>query len=196
MSLSVKSLTGASLEAALPDVARLRIEVFREWPYIYDGSYDYESTYLADFAGSDGSVLVVVTDGGRIVGASTATPMGGHAKAFAEPFISRGYDIRRIFYFGESVLLRAYRGRGFGHSFFDNRESHARAMGGFDTVTFCSVRRPMNHPLKPDGYKEVDGFWHKRGYKPVDGLVGSFSWLDIGENAETAKPMQYWMKAL
>ncbi len=196
MTITVAPLTGGALKAALPDLARLRIEVFREWPYIYDGSYDYEATYLANFAASQGSVVIAAIDGDRLVGASTATPMGGHAKEFAAPFISRGYDITRLFYFGESVLLRAYRGRGFGHAFFDQREAHARALGGFTSATFCAVVRPDNHPMRPMGFTSIDGFWRKRGYAPVPGLVGAFEWLDIGDHAETSKPMQYWMKAL
>ena len=30
----------------------------------------------------------------------------------------------------------------------------------------------------------------------VPGLMAHFSWKDIGEDAETEKPMQFWLKAL
>ncbi|MFP5511018.1 MAG: GNAT family N-acetyltransferase, partial [Alphaproteobacteria bacterium] len=40
--IRVAALTGAGLEAALDDVARLRIAVFRDWPYLYDGDLAYE----------------------------------------------------------------------------------------------------------------------------------------------------------
>ena len=33
--------TGASLERYIPELARLRIEVFRAWPYLYDGDQEY-----------------------------------------------------------------------------------------------------------------------------------------------------------
>lgn len=197
MSVTIAPLTGPAVKAAVPDLARLRMEVFRDWPYLYDGSYDYERDYLANFAASDGAVIVVARDGGRIVGAATAAPLqGGHADEFAAPLAAQGYDVARLFYLGESVLLRAYRGRGIGHAFFDGREAHARTLGGFTHATFCSVVRPSMHPLKPAGYVSLDAFWRKRGYAPMPGLVGSFSWLDIGEATETAKPMQYWMKPL
>ena len=197
MSVTIAPLTGPAVKAAVPDLARLRMEVFRDWPYLYDGSYDYERDYLANFAASDGAVIVVARDGGRIVGAATAAPLqGGHADEFAAPLAARGHDIARMFYLGESVLLKAYRGRGIGHAFFDGREGHARALGGFTHATFCAVVRPPTHPLKPAGYVPLDAFWRKRGYTPSLGLVGSFAWLDVGEADETDKPMQYWMKAL
>jgi GNAT superfamily N-acetyltransferase len=196
VSVAVEALTGARIRDVLPDLARLRIEVFREWPYLYDGTYDYERDYIARFADSAGALVAVAKDGGRIVGAATATYLGGHAEAFAEPFLSRGLDTSGIYYFGESVLLPAWRGRGLGHAFFDVREAQARAAGGFTRATFCAVVRPAIHPLKPAGYRSLDAFWRKRGYEPVPGLQGSFAWQDIGDSAETEKPMQYWMKAL
>lgn len=48
--IEVRSLTGPALEAALDDVARLRIAVFRDWPYLYDGTLEYERAYLATCA--------------------------------------------------------------------------------------------------------------------------------------------------
>lgn len=196
MSLATAALTGTAVKAVLPDLARLRIAVFREWPYLYDGSYEYERTYFAGFAESDGAVVVVARDGGRIVGAATGAPMGGHAPELAKPFIEHGYDIADLFYLGESVLLPTYRGKGLGHTFFDAREAHARALGRFTHATFCGVVRPSSHPMKPDDYVPLDGFWRKRGYAPVQGLVGSFEWQDIGDATETPKPMQFWMKQL
>lgn len=196
MSITVEPLTGSALTGALPALAQLRITVFHDWPYLYEGSLDYERGYVEKFARSPGAVIVAARDGERIVGAATASPMVGHADEFAEPFRQRGYDIDRICYFGESVLLSEYRGRGIGHAFFDAREAHARTLPGCTHTTFCAVVRPPDHPLRPASYVPLDAFWRKRGYAPVDGLVGQFSWLDIGERQKTAKPMQFWMKAL
>lgn len=196
MSVRIESLTGEAIKGVLAELARLRIEVFREWPYIYDGSYDYERAYFAKFAAAEGSLVAAAMDGERLVGAATAAPMGGHADGFDEPFKARGWDIGSLFYLGESVLLRSYRGRGIGHAFFDAREAHARTFPGVKTATFCSVVRPERHPMKPDGYRPLDDFWKKRGYQPVEGLVGAFAWQDIGEDGETTKPMQYWVKDL
>ncbi len=196
MSLTVEPLTGAALASALPDLARLRITVFRDWPYLYDGTLAYEQAYMDKFSKSEGAVIVVARDGKRIVGAATGSPMTGHADEFAEALRQRGLDIAHIFYCGESVLLREYRGHGVGKAFFEHREAQARRLGGFTHATFCAVVRPDDHPMKPKDYVPLDAFWRRRGYEKADGLVGSFSWLDVGETAKTSKPMQFWMKAL
>jgi hypothetical protein len=196
MALEVKSLFGEEIRAVLPDLARLRITVFRDWPYLYDGTIEYEEKYLAKLAAAKGAVCVIASDGGSIVGASTAAPMIEHADEFAVPFEKAGYDLSKIFYCGESVLLRSHRGHGLYPTFFDRREAHARRLGGFTHSTFCRVLRPEDHPLKPKDYRPLDDFWRKRGYAPVEGLIATYRWKDIDQAEETEHAMQFWMKAL
>ena len=196
MAIDVRSLTGDEIKPMLPELARLRITVFRDWPYLYDGTLEYEEGYLAKLAKAKGAVVVVARDGDEVVGASTAAPMIEHADEFGEPFRRAGYDIAKIFYCGESVLLKSHRGHGLGHAFFDHREAHGRKLGGFTHSTFCRVVRPADHPLKPEDYVPLDGFWRKRGYEAVAGLITTYRWKDIDRPDETDHEMQFWMKAL
>ena len=193
--IRVAPLTGEALDAALDDVAKLRIEVFRAWPYLYDGDLDYERNYLESYRKSEGAVVVGAFDGTRLVGASTGTPMQDHAAEFAAPFASVPVPIKNIFYCAESVLLPEYRGRGIGHSFFDSRESHAKSLGATHT-TFCAVIRPADHPARPAAYRPLDAFWKKRGYAPLEGAIARFTWKDVGEAQATEKELQFWMRAL
>lgn len=195
MTISVTALTGPDIIPFLDDLALLRMTVFREWPYLYDGSITYEKDYLAKFSEADGAVCVVARDGNTVIGAATAAPMKEHADEFGEPFRAAGYQLEDIFYCSESVLLTAYRGQGLGHAFFDQREAHGRKLGGFTHSTFCRVIRPDDHPLKPATYRALDTFWTKRGYAPVEGLIATYPWKDIGEAAESDHKMQFWMKA-
>ena len=195
MAAAIDCLTGAAIEPALPDIARLRIKVFREFPYLYDGTLDYEQRYLSAFAASPGALIVAVRDGGRIVGAATGLPLIGEHAAFREPVARAGIDVASVFYCAESVLEPDYRGQGLGHAFFDAREAHARNLG-LTLSTFCAVIRPPDHPARPPGYRPLDSFWRKRGYAPVPGLIASFAWRDLGAAEETSKPLQFWTKAL
>jgi GNAT superfamily N-acetyltransferase len=194
--LDVKSITGEEIHSILPDLARLRIIVFRDWPYLYDGTLEYEEKYLKTFAAAKGAVVIAAYDGKEMVGASTGAPMIEHADEFGEPFKKAGYDISKIFYCGESVLLKSHRGYGLGHAFFDGREAQARRLDGLTHSTFCRVVRPEDHPLKPEDYAPLDPFWRKRGYAPVDGIVATYDWKDIDQSGETRHEMQFWMKTL
>ena len=82
--LTVRALRGADLEAQLDAVAGLRITVFRDWPYLYDGSLEYERDYLQTYRDAPQALLVGAFDGDRLIGASTSTPMEDHAAEFAE----------------------------------------------------------------------------------------------------------------
>ena len=193
--IRVEPLTGPALEAALDDVARLRMAVFRDWPYLYDGDMDYERRYVASYRDSAGAILVGAFDGARLVGASTGTPLADHAEDFAAAFAGTGMALEQVFYCAESVLLADYRGRGIGHRFFDLREAHARALG-FTHSAFCSLVRPADHPARPAAYRPLDAFWQSRGYAPLPGVVAEFGWRDLGQTEETRKPLQFWMRAL
>ena len=195
MTLTYQVLDGDAVAAALDDLARLRIDVFADWPYLYAGSLDYERDYVATYRDAQNAILVAAKDGDRIVGAATGTPMEDHASDFAAPFAATGIPLTDIFYCAESVLLPDYRGQGAGHVFFDMREAKAKALGR-RYVAFCSVMRPEDHPARPANYRPLDGFWRKRGYEKLDGVVARFKWTDHGDAEQTEKPLQFWMKAL
>lgn len=192
--ITTRILTGDGLTAALGELARLRIAVFRDWPYLYDGDEAYERGYLRAYA-APGAVVVAAMDGDRMVGAATGAPMEHHASDFAAAFAGRPEALEDIFYCAESVLLPEYRGHGLGHAFFDGREAQGRALGRRWSA-FCSVVRPDDHPARPAGYRPLDGFWRKRGYAPLPGVTAQFRWRDLGETEETAKPLQFWIKPL
>ncbi len=195
MSLVVRPLVDREMQFAIDDLARLRIEVFAAWPYLYVGDLAYEADYLREFLDARNSVLVVAFDGARIVGASTASPMPAQKAEIREPFEALGLETAGLFYFGESVLLPEYRGQGIGRAFFDQREAHAAKFGARAT-SFAAVVRPDDHPSRPQDYVPLDAFWNRRGYAPVDGLVTTLAWQDLGEEAETPKPMQFWARGL
>lgn len=195
MTVSVRPLTGTEIQAALDDLASLRITVFAAYPYLYDGDAAYEAEYLKEFIAAPDAVLVAAFDGAKIVGAATASPMWAQKAEFRAPFESRGINTSQLFYFGESVLLPDYRGKGIGHAFFDHREGQAVRCGA-KAATFAAVIRPDDHPARPSGYVPLDAFWTKRGYAPVEGFVTELGWKEHGEAEESLKPMQYWMRSL
>lgn len=194
MSITIKPVSGPEIVPWLDDLADLRIRVFRDYPYLYDGDTAYERKYLARYAASPESLFVLAFDGGRVVGVSTGMPMRDETDEFKAPFLAAGYNPEEIFYFGESVLLDTYRGRGLGVRFFEERERYAMALGRFRYTAFCAVQRPENHPLRPADYVPLDRFWINRGYRRHPEFQTRVSWKDIDQPAATEHPMMFWMK--
>jgi GNAT superfamily N-acetyltransferase len=192
--IKIERLSGEALRHHIADLARLRISVFRDFPYLYDGDIEYEKKYLQTYIDCPESVIVLAWDGDRIIGASTAIPLKYETDEVKQPFIDHGYAVEAVFYCGESVLDKRYRGLGIGVRFFEQREAHAADLGGFKHITFCCVERPLDHPRRPADYVPLDAFWNKRGYVKHPELHTTYSWKDLDDAAETAKPMTFWLK--
>ncbi len=194
--VNTRALTGQDLERALPALAALRIEVFRAFPYLYAGSPAYEVRYLRDFADAKDSLIVAAeTDAGEIAGCATGSALTGNHAEYSGPLVQAGFPLSSTFYFGESVLLPAFRGQGLGHAFFDAREAHAKARG-YKRACFCAVEREKDHPARPADYSPLDGFWTKRGYRKLDGVMTAFAWPVEPGGPHLMHPMSYWMREL
>lgn len=194
--IGVRRVGGPDVGPWLDAVARLRIAVFRDWPYLYAGDLAYERDYLRAYAASPRSVFVLALDGDHVIGASTGLPLADDAEAFQRPFRDAGRPVGDVFYFGESVLLPDYRGRGLGHRFFDEREAHARALDGFAWTAFCAVDRDPADPRRPPGHRGNEAFWAGRGYARQPGMTVRLAWQELGESAVTEKPLTFWLRPL
>ncbi len=191
--LSFRVLRGAELEPYLDALGGLRISVFREYPYLYDGELACERDYLRTYSEAAGSLVCLVMDGEQPVGATTCVPLSQEGPEFQAPFLELGWDITKICYFGESILLPQYRGRGIGKEFFRIREAHSHQLG-LPITAFCAVDRPEDHPACPADYRPLDVFWKSRGYTKTPELQAKFTWKEVGEEVETTKRLTFWIR--
>jgi GNAT superfamily N-acetyltransferase len=191
----IETLAGPALHPHLAAVARLRALVFREWPYLYEAEHGYEARYLRAYAESPGAAVILALAGAEPVGAATCQPMAEASQSVLEAAAGAGIDPATTCYFGESVLLPEWRGQGIGVGFFAAREAHARSLG-LRRATFCAVRRVVDDPRCPPGYTPLDGFWRRRGYAPVPGMVALMSWREVGQDGEAPHELDFWAKDL
>ena len=187
---------GEEIEDILLDLAHLRIAVFKEFPYLYAGTIAYEKDYLQRYVHTKKAFVFGVYVNGVLVGATTGLPLEDEMEVIQKPFLEANLPLSDFFYFGESILLPEYRGRGWGHVFFDEREAFARSLKSYQKTCFCAVERPLDHPLRPTLYRKNDFFWEKRGYMKQPHLVCEIAWQDLNETAETRKKLTFWTHSL
>ncbi len=195
MTPTIRTFTGDAITPHLGDLARLRIEVFRAFPYLYDGDLAYEARYVAQYARAPSALFVLAFDGDRVVGASTAMAMADAGPEYSAPLVRAPFTVDETLYYGESVLDRAYRGRGVGRRFFAEREAHALRLG-LSVGAFCAVERPDDHPRRPADHAPLDGMWRALGYTHHPDVRMTYTWKDLDEDAASPKTLSFWLKRL
>ncbi|MBX9751491.1 MAG: GNAT family N-acetyltransferase [Roseococcus sp.] len=193
--MKIETVTGAALLEHVPALARLRGAVFAEWPYLYQAPEGEEERYLRSYVQGEGAAIILARDGAEIVGAATCQPMAATHGPVRACFEAAGRNPADYAYFGESVLLPAYRGQGIGVAFFAAREAHAASLG-LPFATFCAVVRNSNDPRRPASHTPLDAFWGKRGYTHHPELSCVFDWTEIGDSKPTPHALSFWIKAL
>ncbi|WP_248918875.1 GNAT family N-acetyltransferase [Pseudomonas entomophila] len=194
--MEIRLLHGAAIAPYLDDLARLRLTVFREFPYLYGSVAQDEVDTLSSYTESGRSLVVLALDAGQVVGASCGQPLVDAAAELQQPFLDQGQDPNSVYFFGESAVLPAYRGRGLGVRFFIERESYAHKLAEFDYCAFCTVERPAGHPRRPLDYRPLHGFWRNRGFLQAPSLRTSLRWRDLDEQEQSSKILSFWLKAL
>lgn len=194
--LTFRDLRGTDATPYIKELAELRISVFKDFPYLYKGTFDYESRYLNTYFSCPDALVVVCNDGDRIIGASTAIPLRYEPQSMQKPFLDAGIDPSKVMYFGESILLPQYRGRGIGKIFFHHRLQYAARQLGIEWASFCAVVRPDDHHRRPSDYRPLDALWQSFGFKKRDGMIGEMKWQDWDETQESKKVMQFWLRPI
>lgn len=194
-SLKIISFTREKVKEFIPDMARLRIEVFAEYPFLYAGDYEYEMRYLKKFLTMEDAIVVIAFDSNDTpIGLATGYPFRYEMDHMQKMFIENGMDPERYFCFGESVLRKSYRGQGIGKRFFEERELHVASLAKYPHICFYTSVRPKNDPNRPLDYRHLAPFWKSRGFVEHPELTTEVSYQEIGETEETPKKMVFWIK--
>lgn len=193
--LKIIRLKGQDIIAFIPELAKLRINIFKDYPYLYEGDLDYEHDYLQTYVQCPESIIVLAMAQDKVIGASSAIPLEFETIAFQKPFLDRHISVKNIFYLGESVLQPEYRGRNIYRHFFSEREAAAQEYG-CNLTAFAAIERAADDPRKPQHYVSLDEVWKHFGYEKHPELHTYFEWKEIGEDRQTPKPLMFWLKCL
>ncbi len=182
----------------ISQIAQLRLDVFRDFPHLYNSTLAHEEQLLSLLAQAPDFFLMLVFDAEHIVGASIALPLETVFNISEVPnrLIQQGYAPQTFMYFYQSTLKKPYRNKGIGGQFFTEREHYTKTLNRFNYTCFYAIQRPLDHPRCPSDYLPLDDFWGKRGYFKLSSMETSFSWQDLGESIKSPKSMHFWLKKI
>lgn len=145
MAITEQILTGSAVDDCLNDIASLRIVIFREFPYMYDGRREDELHYLKLYSRPE-SFVIIVNDGEKVVGAATGMPLRHEVAELVEPFCGTSYPVDEVYYVGKLLFSPEYRSnRGMGMQFVRMVEEQVRSFSIYRYVTCVTVSRPVDH---------------------------------------------------
>jgi hypothetical protein len=195
MNLRLKVLAGEDFNLYEDELAKLRLSIFCEYPYLYDGNLSYDKDYVNRYDKNKDSTIILILDDTNLVGVSTSTPLKNEILKIQQPFIDDGYNIEEIYYLVESILLSPYRGQGIYHQLFTERELVAKN-ALFKYTAFCAIERSDSDPRKPKNYKDLKEIWARYGYKEHPELVTNIDWKEIGVDEMKSHKLVFWVKKL
>jgi len=73
--ISLQAFTGEEAKKYTKQIANIRITMFKEFPYLYEGSLEGEEEYLNIYFSSTNSIVLLVLDGDKVVGFSNSIPL-------------------------------------------------------------------------------------------------------------------------
>jgi GNAT superfamily N-acetyltransferase len=193
---TIRTLHGEEILPYIPAIAQLRITVFHDYPYLYEGDLSYEERYLKMYSLSKNSLFVIAQEGDQVIGAITGVPVAESMEEIRELFQEKDLPTNGVYYLGEIVLFKPYRKKKIGFEMYKEFEKAVQQKGIYHQIALCEIDRPKSDPKRPRDYRSLDQFWAKNGYTKHPDLIAQFSYQEIGDSEETLHPMVFWTKNL
>lgn len=195
MEISKQLLTGTVIADALDEVATLRLEIFQEYPYLYQGRREDELTYLITYAEAPDASIILAYHGQAVIGAVAGMPLIHEDALMLGAFAGTTFPLNEIYYVGELLFRPDYRNGGLGRKLLAQLESHIRSLGCYRKLTCATVDRPDDHPLRPRDYIPITKFLARTDFARLPGVTTSFIWREI-DGVKRDHTMQFWIKNL
>ena len=193
--LRIFHFQGQDAKPYFADMARMRIELFREFPYLYDGTLEHEREYLEKYFSCPQAHVLLVFAADAVVGFSTSIPLVHEIPELRDPYEKCGFAPRDCLYLGEAMLEAPHRGQGVLRVFFEFHERTAQKHG-LRFTTLMTVDRPDNHPLRPAQYTPMDILLAHFDYEKIPGCVVEIEWPQVDTGRTEPNVLSIWQKKL
>src|SRR3990167_4137978 len=102
MGVTVEIYVGKDSADYIEAVSRLRIQIFKEYPYLYEGELDYERRYMQGYTSDDKAMIAIARVDGILAGVSTGIPLVSDSEIVSDAkkvFSQENIDIGDFYYY-------------------------------------------------------------------------------------------------
>lgn len=193
MQITEKLLAGTAVVDVLEILATLRLEIFPEYPYLYQGERKEELKYLSTYAEAPDACVILAYDGAAVIGAATGMPLVHEDIRMLDAFAGTKLPLEGIYYVGELLFRPAYRRCGLGQRSLARLENFICSLDRYRMLACATVVRPDDHPLRPFDYIPISSFLARTGFVQLPGVTTDFVWRE-NDGINRDHPMQFWIK--
>lgn len=195
-SIHVETFQGKDIAVHSQEIVNLCNQIYREYPYFYNGDDAEYTAYLKTYSQSENAVITLAFDGDIVVGLAAGIPMTDTREFYQQTLKDHRFDLLSIFYLGEFGLHPAYKDQGIEEAMYQTIEDFARHDGRFKAVYVWELDKPADSELKPAGFLPRDDFWENLGFKKHPRLEFEILWTNIGDDVESSHRAVYSIKNL
>lgn len=202
--ISLKLLSGQQILPFISDIGQLILEVYKEWPYLYEGTLEEQYDYVQTrYINMPNSLVCTAFDQEKLVGLAMGVPLCEAPTHYLTPFTSNQecleLPLKNIFYWGELIVRSEYRQREIAQQMCDLVLKEILDNSDYKAIAFCTVERSDDFHLnncKTNDYFSLDSKWEELGFKKHEDLSFNAVWRLVQESHESQHHMVYWVKKI
>ena len=195
--IHLETFTGQAIVPYVKDITTLSLIIYKEYPYLYDGTEEDYLPAIEHYSHSEKGIACVLFDDTKPIGVAIGMPISEMREKYQQPFLHARPEENpdEIFYLGELLLLKEYRGQGFGKQMYLELERLV-IEENFKKICFCKSNEDDPDPsIMPENYRPLDEFWKKLEFERCDVSVSVY-WKNIFETDESPHELVYWIKSI
>jgi GNAT superfamily N-acetyltransferase len=187
--LLIRFLKGSEILPYQEEIAKLNIEVFKEYPYFYDGNLQEQIEFHKIYVNSPEGVAFLAEIDGHCVGVALGIPMTHFLPDYQKALTSKGIFLEGIFYLGEFIIRKDYRHQKIGYQLYEKLKAYAKTK--YKNLLYSEVV-PTSDP--PVGYRSIQTLF--KDFSLLPNVSCEFSWKELGTNQLIPHTMVFWMQDL
>ena len=196
MTAAIEIFRGNDFAPYLKRLSQMRMTHYRGYPYLYEGSDDYEHEYIADFPNNQHSIMVGAFESGELEGFVLGTPLEGDSPILAS-ISDKVHRRATTYYIADIILNSGLRAQRISETLMNTIEREIISLG-YKQICFLTVFRPENHPTRPPGYVESRALWERFGYVKQPAKL-TYDWASLnaaGNLTMQTHEMNLWSKII
>lgn len=102
--IRIEVFSGPEAKKYIEEIAQMRIILFKEFPYLYQGTIADEEKYLETYFNSPDATIILIFNNEKVVGLSSSIPLTRESAEIQQPFLQQNFALHQYLYWGSTII--------------------------------------------------------------------------------------------